>query len=177
VSGWLFAGIVVAFVVAGVLFVRFTQRRAFVERLPLAADEDVLLEEKGLKVFHRFRRRAVRGGGTTTHRVRALLTDRRILLATGGPEGKHRFVILMILDYTNPAPTVSESGYAAYLSKYHLENGYPTYPISATDIAVDSGSLRIVVPFPEAGSGWGNPPEVRLYTAQAERYRDAIASG
>jgi hypothetical protein len=31
------------------------------------------------------------------------------------------------------------------------------------------------VPFPEAGASWGDPPEVRLSTKQAERYRDAIA--
>ena len=99
----LFAGIVVVFVIVGVMFVRSSQKRRIVERLPLEEDEDVLLEEDGLKVFHRFRRRAVRDGGTVTYRVRAVLTDRRILVATGGPEGKHKFVILMILDYTTPA--------------------------------------------------------------------------
>jgi hypothetical protein len=80
--GWLFAGIVVVFVIAGVVFVRSTQKGAIVERLPLEQDEDVLLEEEGLKLFHRFRRRAVRDGGTVTYRVRAVLTNRRILLAT-----------------------------------------------------------------------------------------------
>src|SRR6266851_7912397 len=108
--GWLFVGIVVVFVIAGVAFVRSTQRGAIVDRLPLAENEDVLLEEEGLKVFHQFRRRAVRDGGTVTYRVRALLTNRRILLATGGPEGKHKFVILMILDYTTPVPDVPENG-------------------------------------------------------------------
>ncbi|MGZ4335450.1 MAG: hypothetical protein ACXVRJ_14415 [Gaiellaceae bacterium] len=178
--GWLYAGIVVVFVVAGVMFVRSTQRRAFVERLPLEPDEDVLLEEEGLKLFHRSRQRAVRGGGTVTHRVRALLTNRRILLATGGPEGKHKFVILMILDYTTPARPVPESGYAAYTRKFELENGYPTYPFSATDVSLEAGradaaALRIDVPFLEAGPNWGKPPEVKLFTKQAERYREAIA--
>jgi hypothetical protein len=178
--GWLFAGIVVVFVVAGVMFVRSTQKGAFVERLPVEQDEDVLLEEEGLKLFHRFRRMAVRGGGTVTHRVRAVLTNRRILLATGGPEGKHKFVILMILDYTTPAPAVPESGYAAYKTKFELQNGYPTYAFSAADVSLDEehgevAALRITVPFPEAGASWGDPPEVRLSTKQAERYREAIA--
>src|SRR4051812_3231809 len=129
--GWLFAVMVVVFVVAGVLFVRSTQKGRIVQRLPLGQDEEVLLEEEGLKVFHRFRRTAVRGGGTVTHRVRAVLTDRRILLATGGPEGKHKFVILMILDYTTDAPAVPETRYAAYRRKFRLQNGYPTDACSA----------------------------------------------
>jgi len=178
--GWLFAGIVVAFVIVGGLVVRSMQKRAIVERLPIEQDEDILLEEEGLKVFHRFRRTAARGGGRVTHRVRAVLTDRRILAATGGPEGKHKFVILMILDYTTPAPPAAESGYAAYKRKFRLENGYPTYAFSAADVSVeeeggDAAALRIEVPFPEAGPSWGDPPEVKLYTKQAERYREAIA--
>src|SRR5262245_493770 len=173
--GWLFAAIVVVFVAGGVLVVRSTQRRAVVERLPLEPDEDVLLDEEGLRVFHRFRRTAARGGGTVTHRVRAVLTNRRILVATGGPEGKHRFVLLMILDFTTPAPPVPESGYAAYKRKFRLENGYPTYALSADDVGVEEDTLRIVVPFPEAGARWGDPPEVKLYTAQARRYQEPIA--
>ena len=178
--GWAFAGIVVVFVVGGVLFVRSKMRGAIVERLPLEENENVLLEEEGLKVFHRARRTAVRGGGTVTYRVRALLTDRRILVATGGPEGKHKFVIQMILDYTAPAQAVPESGYVAYKRKFHLENGYPTYTFSAADVSLEqdhghSVALRIEVPFPEAGSSWGDPPEVKLYTMQADRYRGAIA--
>jgi hypothetical protein len=176
--GWLFAAIVVVFVVGGVLVVRSTQRRAVVERLPLEPDEDVLFEEDGLKVFHRFRRTAVRGGGTVTHRVRAVVTNRRILVATGGPEGRHKFVLLMILDYTTPAQPVPESGYAAYKRKFKLGNGYPTYSFSAADVSLeDGGALRIEVPFPEAGPRWGAPPEVELFTKQVERYREAIAGG
>jgi len=176
---WLFAVIVVVFVVVAVIFVRSTQKRAIVERLPFGPDEDVLLEEEGLKVFHRFRKTAARGGGTTTHRVRAVLTNRRILVATGGPEGKHKFVLLMILDYTAASQRVGESGYAAYKKKFRLENGYPTYGFSAEDASVeeehgDSTALRIVVPFPESGGSWGDPPEVKLYTKQADRYRAAI---
>ena len=178
--GWLFAAIVVVFVVGGVLVVRSTQRQAVVERLPLEPDEDVLLDEEGLKVFHRFRRTAARGGGTVTHRVRAVLTNRRILVATGGPEGERRFVLLMILDYTSPAQPVGDTGYTAYKQKFHLENGYPTYAFSAADAGLEeehgeAAALRIDVPFPEAGPSWGAPPEVKLYTKQAERYREAIA--
>jgi hypothetical protein len=178
VSGALFAVIVVAFAVVGVVFVRRTQRGAFVARLPIEEGEHVILEEEGLKLFHRFRRMAVRGGGTVTHRVRSVLTDRRIVLATGGPEGKHKFVILMILDYTNASPPVLESGYAAYRKKFGLQNGYPTYGISAGDVSVEEHEgetrLHVVVPFPEAGERWGDPPEVRLSTPQAARYEEAI---
>ena len=174
----LFAVIVVLFVLVAVVLVRRTQRGAIVERLPLGEGEHVLLEEGGLKLFHRSRRRAARGGGTTTHRVRSVLTDRRILLATGGPEGKHRFVILMILDYTTPSPPVPETGYSAYRRKFALQNGYPTYGCTPADVSVEEhdgeARLRVVVPFPEAGHGWGDPPEVRLSTPQAARYLDAI---
>ncbi len=127
----LFAVIVVAFLVVGVVFVRRTQGGAIVARLPIDADEQVILEEEGLKLFHRFRQTAAHGGGTTTHRVRSVLTDRRVVLATGGPEGKHKFVILLILDYTTAAPPVPETGYAAYKRKFGLKNGYPTYSCSA----------------------------------------------
>ena len=176
--GALLAVIVIAFVVVGVVVVRRTQRGAFVTRLPLGEGEHVLLDEEGLKLSHRFRRNAVRGGWSVTHRVRSVLTDRRILLATGGPEGKHKFVMLMILDYTTPAQPVLETGYAAYREKFELQNGYPTYACSASDVSVDDDDghtrLRIVVPFPEAGEGWGDPPEVRLSTARAARYEQAI---
>jgi len=178
VSVALFAVLVIAFVVVGVVVVRRTQRGAVVARLPLGEGELVILEEEGLKLFHRFRRTAARGGGTTTYRVRSVLTDRRVLLASGGPEGKHKFVILMILDYTTAAPPVPEAGYAAYRRKFGLQNGYPTYACSAGDVSVEEHDgetrLRVVVPFPEAGEGWGDPPEVRLSTPQAARYEEAI---
>jgi hypothetical protein len=178
VPGWLFAVVVLAFVVVGVVVVRRTQRGAIVARLPLGEGEQVLLEEDGLKLFHKFRRTAARGGGTVTYRVRSVLTDRRVLLATGGPEGKHKFVILMILDYTTEAPPVPETGYAAYRRKFALRNGYPTYGFSAADVSVEEEDgetrLRVVVPFPEAGEGWGDPPDVQLSTPQAARYEQAI---
>lgn len=174
----LYVVIVIAFLVVAVVLVRRTQRGAVVARLPLGEGEQILLEEAGLKLFHRFRQTAVRGGGTVTHRVRSVLTDRRVLLATGGPEGKHKFVILMIIDYTNAAPSVPETGYAAYLRKFGLQNGYPTYACSAGDVSVEEhgGETRlcVVVPFPEAGEGWGPPPEVRLSTPHAARYDEAI---
>jgi hypothetical protein len=177
VPGWLFAVIVIIFVAGGVLFVRSKMKGAIVERLPLEDGENVLLEEEGLKVYHRARKGAVRGGGTVTYKVRAALTDRRILVATGGPEGKHKLVVQMILDYTTPAEPVPDTGFTAYKRKFHLENGYPTYFFSAADATVDDGgALRIVVPFPEAGSRWGGPPEVKLYTKQAGRYQQAITA-
>jgi len=101
------------------------------------------------------------------------------LLATGGPERKHKFVILMILDYTSAAPPVAETAYAAYRRKFRLQNGYPTYACSARDVSVEEQDgeklLRVVVPFAEAGERWGDPPEVRLSTPQAARYEEAIA--
>jgi hypothetical protein len=178
VPGALFAVIVVAFVVVAFVLVRRTQRGAIVTRMPLEDGEQVILEEEGLKLFHKAWQNAVRGGGTVTYRVRSVLTDRRVLLATGGPEGKHKFVILMILDYTSPAPLVGETGRAAYLQKFVLANGYPTYPCAAGDVSIDQHDgdtwLRVVVPFSEAGPGWGPPPEVRLRTPQAARYETAI---
>ena len=174
-----FAVLVVLFVVVGVYVIRRKQGGAFVDRLPVEDGEAILLEEAGLKVYRRAFRTSARGGATITHRVRAVLTDRRIILATGGPAGKHKFVILMILDYTTPAHPVLESGYAAYLEKFRLENGYPTYAFSAEDVRVEGegsdAALRIDVPFPEGGPGWGDPPEVKIYTAQIERYRDAVS--
>jgi hypothetical protein len=174
----LYVVVVIAFVVVGVVFVRRTQRGAIVARLPLGEGEHVLVAEDGLKLSHRFCQTAVRGGATVTHRVHSVLTDRRVLLATGGAEGKHNFVILMILDYTTAAPPVPETGYAAYRRKFGLQNGYPTYGCSAADVSVEEHdgetSIRVVVPFPEAGEGWGDPPEVRLSTLQAARYAEAI---
>jgi hypothetical protein len=172
--GVVFAVIVVAFLVVAVVLVRRTQRGAFVDRLPIADGEHVLLEEEGLKLAHRSRRRSVRGGWTVTHRVRSVLTDRRVVLATGGPEGKHKFVILMILDYTAESPAVAETGYAAYRRKFGLANGYATYYCSDSDVSVESDELHVVVPFPEAGGNWGDPPAVRLSTPNAARYDEAI---
>jgi hypothetical protein len=174
--GVVFAVIVVAFAVIGVVLVRRTQRGAFVDRLPLEDGERVLLEEEGLKVAHRARRGSVRGGWTVTHRVRSTLTDRRVLLATGGPEGTHKLVLLMIVDFTTEAPPVTASGYAAYLEKFGLANGYPTYYVSGADVTVEGDDLQLVVPFPEAGGSFGDPPEVRLSTPSAGRYAGAILS-
>jgi hypothetical protein len=169
-----FIVIVVGFVLVGVVIVRRTQKGAFVDRLPLEAGEQKLLEESDLKVFSRFRKMAVRDGGTTTYKVRSTLTDRRIILATGGPEGKHRFTILAILDFTTPSPPVPESGYEAYKRKFGLANGYPTYGFTTSDMTTGDDSFRVVVPFPEGGGRWGPPPEVRVSTTQAARYRDAV---
>jgi len=179
--GWLFAVIVIVFLAVAILLVRRSMKGAVVERLPLADGERVILEEEGLKVSHRGQKRAASGGWTTTYKVRSVLTDRRIVLATGGPEGKHKLVIKAVVDYTTPAPPVSEDGYPAYLVKFKLSNGYPTYPVSADDVSVDrdgdNAELRVVVPFPEGGPGWGPPPEVKIATDRAERYLEAVTAG
>ena len=174
--GWVFAVVVIVFLAVAVVLVRRSMKGAIVEHLPLGEDEQVLLEEEGLKVFHRGRKTALRGGWTVTYRMRSALTDRRILLYTGGPAGRHKLVIRIVLDWTTPAPEVSETGYPAYLSKFRLRNGYPTYAFSADDASVADGELRVVVPFAEGGSRWGPPPEVKIVTRQAERYRDAVAA-
>jgi hypothetical protein len=179
--GWLFAVIVIVFLAVAIVLVRRSMKGAIVERLPLEDGEQVILEEEGLKITSRGRKGAVAGGWTTTYKVRSVLTDRRIILATGGPEGKHKLVIKVIVDYSTPAPHVSESGYSAYLAKFELSNGYPTYPVTADDVTVErNGSdaeLRVVVPFPEGGSSFGPPPEVKITTSQAERYLEAVTAG
>lgn len=173
-TGAIFAVVVVVFAVAAFLIIRRTQKGAFVETLPLEDGEQTLLEEEKLKVAHRARKISVSGGFTTTYRVHSTLTDRRILLATGG--GKHRFTILAILDYTTPSPPVPEHGYDAYLRKFALSNGYPTYGFTAADMSETDDGFTVVAPFPEAGDSFGPPPEVRVHTAQAARYRDAVAA-
>ena len=173
-SALVFAAIVAAFVGVAAVLVRRTQRGAVVAHVPIGDDERVLLEEERLKLSHRFQRRSARGGWTVVSRVRSVLTDRRVLLATGGPEGEHKFVILMILDFAAEAPPVPETGYAAYRRKFGLANGYPTYYCSAGDVTVEPEGLYVVVPFPEAGESWGAPPEVRLSTSNAARYEAAI---
>ena len=179
--GWLFAVIVIVFLAVAILLVRRSMKEAIVERLPLAEGEHVILEEEGLKISHRGQKRAASGGWTVTSKVRSVLTNRRIILATGGPEGKHKLVIKLVLDYTTPAPHVSESGYPAYLAKFRLSNGYPTYAVTADDVSVDrTGSdaeLLVVVRFPEGGPSWGPPPEVKIATSQAERYLEAVTAG
>ena len=181
-SGALFAGVVVVFAIVAVVVMRRTQRGAFVERLPLDEHEQVLLEEEGLKLRHRFRRRSLRGGWRVTHRVRSVLTDRRIVLATGGPEGRHKFVILMIVDYTDRRAAGSRDRVRGVPEEVRpARTATRRTRARRSDVSVDDHHgetrLRIVVPFPEAGEGWGDPPEVELATRQAARYEEAIDRG
>ncbi len=175
-TGVIFGVIVVVFAVVAVVLIRRTQKGAFVAQLPLEDGEKVILEEEGLRVAHRSRQLSASGGMTTTLRVRSRLTDRRIVLATGGPEGKHKFTLLAILDYTTPADPVPETGLAAYKRKFRLANGYPTYSFTPEDMKLEDGGgvFRVDVPFPERGSHWGPPPEVRIFSGQADRYRAAV---
>ena len=73
----LYAVIVISFLIVAAIVVRRTQRGAIVARLPLLDGETVILEESGLKLFHRSRKTAAHGGGTTTYRVHSTFTDRR----------------------------------------------------------------------------------------------------
>src|SRR5690349_16407822 len=111
--------IVVAVVlVIGYFIHRYLIAPATFDRLPIAADERVLLREEGTKLWH-----AATGvkpvwgrGGTTTHGVTVVLTDRRMLAATGGPEGKHKFWMQMVVDYTAAPPAAPVSRGAKMLS-------------------------------------------------------------
>jgi hypothetical protein len=174
VSTLVFTVILVIFVAAAVVLVRRTLKPAIADRLPLEEGERVLLDESDLKVFHRIRYRGVR-----THRVRAVLTDKRILLVTGGPEGKHKFWIQMVLDYSTPVFGVPDRGYSAYRRRFQTANGYPTYRFSAENVSLveerGQTGVQIDVPFPEHGRLY-QPPKVIIYTEQAERYRDALQS-
>jgi hypothetical protein len=170
-----FLAILIVFVVVSAIGIRWTIRRAIVDRLPIAEGETVLLAEEDLKVFHKIREHS--GGQSLTYKSRAVLTDRRMLIATGGPEGKHKYVIKMILDYTTAGPLMATVGYGAYYRKFHLENGYPTYYISPRDVSLAEAdgkpALRIDVPFPEHGSVYVQPV-VTIHTSQASRYLEAL---
>ena len=171
-----FTVVVVVFVIVAVILIRRQIGGAIFERLPILPDEKVLLVERGLKIFHKIREAS--GGQSLTYRVTVVLTDRRILIATGGPEGKHKFFIKMILDYRKAAPQVNDSGYGAYYSKFHLENGYATYYVSPKDVHFieKKGKLavRIQVAFPEHGSFYVEP-EIIIYTDQPEKYREVFS--
>ena len=85
--GVIYVVIVIAFVIVGVVVVRRTQRGAIVARLPIDEGEQRSPRRGGPEARAPVPSAAARGGGTVTHRVRSVLTDRRVLLATGGPEG------------------------------------------------------------------------------------------
>ncbi len=169
--------LIVLFVVVVAAIIRWKMRGAIVERLPFLPEEKILLEETGLKVFHKIREAS--GGQSLTYRVTAVLTNSRILVATGGPEGKHKFFLKMILDYRSPAPQISDTGYAAYQSKFQLENGYPTYYFSPSDVTFvekkGKEAVQINLPFPEHGAFYV-APEVIIYSKQPEKYREVFKS-
>jgi hypothetical protein len=173
---WVFYLIVVVFVVVAILIISRQIRGAIFERLPIEPDESILLEERGLKVFEKIREAS--GGKSLTSRVTVVLTNRRILVATGGPEGKHKFFLKMILDYKTPPPVTSDTGYSAYYEKFQLANGYATYYIAPSDVNLveKKGELavKIHVPFPEHGSMYVEP-EVIIYTKNSAAYRLAFS--
>jgi hypothetical protein len=173
-SYWYIIVVILFVIVAGAL-VRRSIRGAIFESMPLLPGESVLLQETGLKVFQKIREAS--GGQSLTSRVTVLLTDRRILVATGGPEGKHKFFMKMILDYRTPAPPVEDTGYGAYYEKFQLEKGYSSYYISPSDVRFveKKGQLavHIKVPFPEHGAFYLEP-EVIIYTQQPQRYGEVF---
>jgi hypothetical protein len=172
---WFFYLIVAVFAIVAILVIRRQIRGAIFERLPIEPNEKILLEEQGLKVFEKIREAT--GGRSLTSRVTVVLTDRRILVATGGPEGKHKFFLKMILDYRTAAPEISDTGYSAYYEKFQLSNGYATYYISPSNVSLveEKGQIavKIDVPFPEHGSMYVEP-EVIIYTKSPETYQLAF---
>lgn len=172
---WIFYLIVAAFAVGAILLIRRQIRGAIFERLPIEPEEKILLEERDLKVFQKIREAS--GGKSLTSRSTVVLTDRRILVATGGPEGKHKFFLRMILDYKTPSPSVADTGYSAYYEKFKLENGYATYGFSPSDLRLieEKGqpAVKINIPFPEHGAMYLEP-EVVIYTKNPEAYRRAF---
>jgi hypothetical protein len=160
--------IVAVIVVILILVVRFTIRGAVVDRLPVDPDERVLLDESDLRVLHRIR--DTTGGKTMIGGARVLLTDGRILVATGGPEGKHKFFIRCIVEYGPAASSKLASATGGYHQRFHLEQGFATYPVMKQDIHVAHDEVRIRVPFPDAGPFFV-PPEVTIYSRRPEVYR------
>ena len=165
-STWVFA---VAFLAVAFLLVHFMVRKAVFERLPLAEGELVLLDEHDLRVYRKIRRTP--SGHSLTYNVRVVVTDRRIYLATGGPEGKYKFFLLAIVDYVSPAPP--DSSYGTW------RNGYPTYHVRPTDLTFieEDGrpAVRIVVTSPSPGPLF-DQPELILYTHQPDRWRELFAA-
>lgn len=173
---WYLAALLV-FVVVAVIAIRWTLRRAIVEKLPVVEGERVLLTETGLTVFHRMRGH-YRGRGLMSG-VTVMLTDKRVILATGGPEGVHKYLLRQIIDFTTPLPAVKGSGYGAYHAKFRLKNGYATYFAGPKNVSVvdkdGKTGVRFEAPFPEHGAFYINP-EVIIYTSHPEEYRKAIGT-
>ena len=167
--------LLLVFVVAAVIIIRWTLRRAIVEKLPVAHGERVLLTETGLEIYHKVREHY--RGRALTSGVTVVLTDKRVIVATGGPEGVHKYLLKQIIEYTTSSPAVKGSGYGAYYAKFRLENGYATYYVAPENVSVvekdGQTAVRFEVPFPEHGAFYINP-EVTIYTSRAEEYRKAI---
>lgn len=162
-------------VVVAVIIIHWTLRRAIVEKLPVADGERVLLTETGLQVYHKMREHY--GGRALTFGVTVVLTDKRVILATGGPEGVHKYLLRQIIEYTTSPPAVQGSGYGAYHAKFRLDNGYATYFVAPENVSVvekdGQAGVRFEVPFPEHGAFYINP-EVIIYTSRSEEYRKAF---
>ena len=173
-TDWYLIPLVVV-LVAAVVIIRWTLRRAIVERLPVADGERVLLTETGLKVYHKVREHY--RGRTLTSGATVVLTDRRVIVATGGPEGVHKYLLTQIIEYTRSAPAVGGSGYGAYYAKFRLDNGYATYFVAPENVSFvekdGQTGVRFEVPFPEHGAFYVNP-EVIIHTARPEAYREAF---
>ena len=167
--------LLLVFMVAAVIIIRWTLRRAIVERLPVADGERVLLTETGLKVYHKVREHY--RGRTLTSGATVVLTDKRVIVATGGPEGVHKYLLHQIIEHTTSPRAAKGSGYGAYYAKFRLDNGYATYFVAPENVSVvekdGQTGVRFEVPFPEHGAFYINP-EVIIYTSRPEEYRKAF---
>lgn len=164
--------IVAAVMLLAIIGIRYAMRGAIFDRLPIAADEQVLAEEPGLRVESRLPHAS--RGWETRFGMHVVLTNRRILLATGGPEGKHKFVLVYVVEYTPKRTLTAEELAAAKGAGYGLENGYATFRVGADHVTVqeEDGKTMVKVEVPYSNDAtFANSPVLKFYTGQADKYR------
>jgi len=167
--------IVAVVMLLAIIGIRYAMRGAIFDRLPIAADEQVLAVEPGLRVLWRMPHAA--NGWETRFGMHVVLTNRRILMATGGPEGKHKFVLVYVVEYTPNRPLTAEELSAAIGAGYGLENGYSTYRVGGDNLTVvqEDGKQVVQVEVPYSNdTTFARPPVLKIYTGQVERYREAL---
>lgn len=168
--------IVAVILAIAILAIRYSLRGAIMDRLPIEPDEQILCDEENRRVFHRVRDTV--DGRVLMYKVRLVLTNRRILIATGGPEGKHKFLIRYIVEHRGTHALTPEEVGAARAAGYGLDKGYATYRIGAADVALicEDGqtAVRILVPY-TVDETFQLPPRLVLYTARPEVYRGLFA--
>lgn len=171
--------IVAVVMLLAIIGIRYAMRGAIFDRLPIAADEQVLAVEPGLRVLWRMPHAA--NGWETRFGMHVVLTNRRILMATGGPEGKHKFLLVYVVEYVPQRPLTPEELSAATGAGYSMENGYPTYRVGRDNLAVvveEDGKQVVQVEVPYSNdTTFARPPVLKIYTGQVEKYRAAFGIG